>query len=394
MSGPDIINFGCRLNIAEGESLRDEHAGDDNLVIVNSCAVTAEAERQARQAIRQTARRRPDARILVTGCAARIKPDAFSAMPEVSGLLNRRVEALDRTPAVSGISHARAFIEVQNGCDHRCTFCIIPYGRGDSRSIRPDIVIDAVKAAVDRGQQEVILTGVDLTSYGADLTDAPPLGRLVKRILVEVPALPRLRLSSLDSAEIDDQLFDLLTSEPRVMPYVHLSLQSGDDMILKRMKRRHSRAQAVDIVAQLKAKRPDISIGADLIAGFPTETETMFGNSVALIRDCDIVFGHVFPYSPRDGTPAARMPQLDRATVKSRADHLRSVANTHRSQWLQTLVGTKQNVLVELAGDKGHAENFATVRLAAALPNSNMRGTMTDILITGTDGATLIGHPA
>jgi threonylcarbamoyladenosine tRNA methylthiotransferase MtaB len=394
VSGPDIINFGCRLNIAEGESLRDEHAGDDNLVIVNSCAVTAEAERQARQAIRQTARRRPDARILVTGCAARIKPDAFSAMPEVSGLLNRRVEALDRTPAVSGISHARAFIEVQNGCDHRCTFCIIPYGRGDSRSIRPDIVIDAVKAAVDRGQQEVILTGVDLTSYGADLTDAPPLGRLVKRILVEVPALPRLRLSSLDSAEIDDQLFDLLTSEPRVMPYVHLSLQSGDDMILKRMKRRHSRAQAVDIVAQLKAKRPDISIGADLIAGFPTETETMFGNSVALIRDCDIVFGHVFPYSPRDGTPAARMPQLDRATVKSRADHLRSVANTHRSQWLQTLVGTKQNVLVELAGDKGHAENFATVRLAAALPNSNMRGTMTDILITGTDGATLIGHPA
>ncbi len=436
----EVISFGCRLNLAEGETMRASAAEEDDLIIINSCAVTAEAERQARQAIRQAAKRRPGARIMVTGCAAETNGSAFLAMPEVAGLISNRSKTdsqsysksarpepvegssfllqhihgegrpfdglrasggggavspiANQMPAVSGPNHARAFIEVQNGCDHRCTFCIIPYGRGESRSIPAGAVVDAVKAAVDRGQQEVILTGVDLTSYGPDLPGRPTLGLLVERILIHVPALKRLRLSSLDCIEIDDRLFDLVTSEPRLMPHLHLSLQSGDDMILKRMKRRHSRAQAVALVARIKAARPEIAIGADLIAGFPTETEAMFAQSVALLDDCDIVLGHIFPYSPRARTPAARMPQLDRSVVKERATQLRAKASERKADWLTAMIGSQQRVLIELDGQSGHAENFASVRLEQPVASGNMRGTMRNVRITASDGQRLTGVPA
>ena len=416
----EVINFGCRLNIAEGEVIRAAAAGVDDLIVINSCAVTAEATRQARQAIRRAAKRRPNARIIVTGCAAEVDPAMFAGMAEVVDLvpnaqkhlassfprrresINSNVESIwipafagmtEKKPAISGADHARAFIEVQKGCDHRCTFCIIPYGRGESRSIPAGLVIDAVKQAVDRGQQEVILTGVDLTSYGPDLPGSPTLGMLVERILKHVPELKRLRLSSMDSVEIDDRLFDLITGEPRVMPHVHLSLQSGDDMILKRMKRRHSRVQAVELVERLKAKRPALAIGADIIAGFPTETESMFANSLALLDDCDIVMGHIFPYSPRGGTPAARMPQLDRSTIKARAEALRTRAHERKAVWLQSMIGTTQRALIELDQQSGHAENFASVRLETSLPVSNMRGTMIDVCITASDGHSLTGIP-
>ena len=390
-----MINFGCRLNLAEGEAIRERMAGEDDLIVINSCAVTSEAERQARQAIRRAAKRRPGARIVVTGCAAETNGSAFAAMPEVSALLrNREKRGNLALPAVSGTDHARAFIEVQNGCDHRCTFCIIPYGRGESRSIPAGAVIEAVQAAVDRGQQEVILTGVDLTSYGPDLPGQPTLGSLVERILKHVPALPRLRLSSLDSIEIDPRLEEIITGEPRVMPHIHLSLQSGDDMILKRMKRRHSRAQSVALVERLKERRPEIAIGADIIAGFPTEDEAMFENSFKLLADCDIVLGHIFPYSPRPGTPAARMPQLDRALVKERAERLRNASAARKAAWLNALIGTRQQVLVELDGRTGHATNFASVALEQRQVCGNMRGTMTDTIITGADGTTLTGIAA
>jgi threonylcarbamoyladenosine tRNA methylthiotransferase MtaB len=388
----EVINFGCRLNLAEGEAIRARAAEQDDLIIINSCAVTAEAERQARQAIRRAAKRRPDARIVVTGCAAETSGAAFLAMPEVSGLLaNRDKKGALTGPAVSGMDHARAFIEVQNGCDHRCTFCIIPYGRGESRSIPAGGVIDAVKAAVDRGQQEIILTGVDLTSYGPDLPGTQTLGSLVERILAHVPTLKRLRLSSLDCIEIDERLFEIVTGEPRVMPHLHLSLQSGDDMILKRMKRRHSRVEAVALVARIKAKRPEIAIGADIIAGFPTETDAMFANSLALLDDCDIVMGHIFPYSPRDGTPAARMPQVERPIVKARAEMLRSAAAGRKAAWLGAMVGSTQQMLVELDGQTGHTENFASVRLDTQIANGNMRGIMTQVRIIASDGQTLTG---
>ena len=391
----EVINFGCRLNLAEGEAIRARMAGEDDLIIVNSCAVTSEAERQARQAIRRAAKRRPNARIVVTGCAAETYASSFSAMPEVSALLgNREKRGALAVPAVSGADHARAFIEVQNGCDHRCTFCIIPQGRGGSRSIPAGAVVDAVQAAVDRGQQEIILTGVDLTSYGPDLPGSPTLGSLVDRILKHVPALPRLRLSSLDSIEIDPRLEDIITGEPRVMPHVHLSLQSGDDMILKRMKRRHTRAQAVALVERLKYRRPEIAIGADIIVGFPTEDEAMFENSLKLLDDCDIVFGHIFPFSPRPGTPAARMPQLNRALVRERAERQRAAAAERKARWLASLIGSRQDVLVELDGQTGHAPNFASVTLEQRPAGGNMRGTMIDTLITGTDGQTLTGIPA
>jgi threonylcarbamoyladenosine tRNA methylthiotransferase MtaB len=355
MSGPEIITLGCRLNIAESEAMRALAPDADDLVIVNSCAVTAEAVRHTRQAIRRARRDRPEARIVVTGCAAQIEPEGFAAMPEVSLVLGNR-EKLDAAaflPAdadnrvrVSDImavrqtaphlvssfaDNTRAFVEVQNGCDHRCTFCVIPYGRGNSRSVPAGAVIERIQALVDAGYREVVLTGVDLTSYGPDLPGSPTLGALVERILTHVPALPRLRLSSLDSVEIDERLFALLTQEKRLMPHLHLSLQAGDDMILKRMKRRHSRAESVAIVERLKAARPEIAIGADMIAGFPTETEAMFENTLALIDDCDIVHAHVFPYSPRTGTPAALMPQVEREIGKARAKRLREAAAMRRS---------------------------------------------------------------
>ncbi len=425
MSGPEVVNFGCRLNIAEGEAIRAAAADQDNLVIFNSCAVTAEAERQVRQAIRRTRRERPDARIIVTGCAAETIGPELAAMVEVDAVVGNEAKrrlssyssfvpsevegrangvstALDtngwEAPAISGADHARAFVEVQNGCDHDCTFCVTTLARGASRSVPAGAIIDAIKARVDAGQQEVILTGVDLTSYGPDLPGQPTLGLLVERILTHVPDLPRLRLSSLDSIEIDDRLFDLITGEARVMPHVHLSLQSGDDMILKRMKRRHLRADAVRLVQRLKAKRPGIAIGADIIAGFPTEDEAMFANSVALLEDCDIVFGHIFPYSPRPGTAAARMPQLDRGTIKARADRLRGAAQARKARWLDSLIGTRQRVLIERDGRTGHAENHASVEIPATedfrfAPDA-LKGRIMTLTLTASDGTKLSGLPA
>ncbi len=415
MSGPELITLGCRLNIAESEAMREASAGADDLIIVNSCAVTNEAVKQARKAIRQAAKRRPEARIVVTGCAAQLDPAGFAAMPEVARVIGNAEKArpellvFERAPeadihvtdimalretaphmAAAFTGHARAFVEVQNGCDHRCTFCAIPYGRGNSRSVPAGLVIERIKALVDHGHAEVVLTGVDLTSYGPDLPGSPSLGQLVERILAHVPELRRLRLSSLDSVEIDDRLFALLTQEARIMPHLHLSLQAGDDMILKRMKRRHSRAEAVTMVERLKSARPEIAIGADLIAGFPTEDEAMAANSAALIDDCDIVFGHVFPFSPRNGTPAARMPQLDRETIRRRAADLRARAAARRSGWLATLVGSRQSVLAERGGS-GHAPNFAPVRFEGDAPAP---GRIVDTIITGLDGEGLRGRMA
>lgn len=412
MAGPHIITMGCRLNIAESEAIRDMARGQDDLIVVNSCAVTAEAVRQTRQAIRRAKRERPDARILVTGCAAQTEPQTFAAMAEVDGVIGNRekMEASAFAPVAEKVrvsdimavrdtaphmasafaDHARAFLEVQNGCDHRCTFCIIPYGRGNSRSVPAGAVIDKARELVDAGYREIVLTGVDVTSYGPDLPGAPSLGMLIERILKGVPDLPRLRLSSIDSVEIDDRLFDLIAHEPRLMPHLHLSLQAGDDLVLKRMKRRHLRADACCVVERVKAARPDISIGADIIAGFPTEDEAMFENSLALIDDCDIVHGHVFPYSPRAGTPAARMPQVDRATVKARAARLRAACDARRADWLRSLIGGTQSVLVERSGMTGHAENFAPVRFQSPQPPSSIvRAT-----ITGLENGSLIAQEA
>ncbi|PBN44764.1 tRNA (N(6)-L-threonylcarbamoyladenosine(37)-C(2))-methylthiotransferase MtaB [Sphingobium sp. D43FB] len=437
MSGPAIITMGCRLNIAESEAIRDLAQGQDNLIVVNSCAVTAEAVRQTRQAIRRARRERPEARIMVTGCAAQTEPETFAAMTEVDAVIGNREKLNAETylpssqrklgspfssasssesemPAFAGMTekvkvadimavrdtaphmasafadHARAFLEVQNGCDHRCTFCIIPYGRGNSRSVPAGAVVDKARELVAAGYREIVLTGVDVTSYGPDLPGSPSLGSLVERILTGAPDLPRLRLSSIDSVEIDDRLFDLIAHEPRMMPHLHLSLQAGDDMILKRMKRRHSRADAVRIVERLKTARPDISIGADIIAGFPTEEDAMFERSLALIADCDIVHGHIFPYSPRTGTPAARMPQVDRATIKARAARLRAACTAQREAWLRSLIGTTQSVLVERSGLSGHAENFAPVRFATPQTPS----TIVSARITGLEKDTLIAQEA
>ncbi|WNO52753.1 tRNA (N(6)-L-threonylcarbamoyladenosine(37)-C(2))-methylthiotransferase MtaB [Stakelama saccharophila] len=407
----DVISLGCRLNIAESESIR-AMLGDRDMVVVNSCAVTNEAVRRTRQTIRRARRERPDSQIVVTGCAAQIEPGTFAGMAEVDRVIGnsdklrpeawraadavtvRDIMAIERTArhlAASFGGHARAFVEIQNGCDHRCTFCAIPYGRGNSRSVPAGAVVERIAGLVDAGHREIVLTGVDLTSYGPDLPGAPTLGGLVERILAEVPKLERLRLSSLDSIEIDDRLFALLTQEPRVMPHVHLSLQAGDDMILKRMKRRHSRAQAVAIVDRLKRARPEIAIGADLIAGFPTESEAMAANTLALIRDCDIVQAHIFPFSPRAGTLAARMPQVPGDVVKARAAALRAEGKKRRDAWLATQRGAAGKLLVERPGDRGHVENFAEVRLTG--PKQEI-GSIVEVIITGASDGRLIGRPA
>jgi threonylcarbamoyladenosine tRNA methylthiotransferase MtaB len=364
----EVLSLGCRLNLSESESLRALLAASDNLTVINSCAVTAEAVRQTRQAIRRARKARPDARLLVTGCAAEIERNALGAMPEVDGLvanaskLDPRVWNVPPSPAAPHKAHTRAFVDVQNGCDHACTFCVIPQGRGPSRSRTVPQVIADVALHLDAGAREVVLTGVDLTSWGGDLAGELRLGSLVAAILDAFPALERLRLSSLDGVEIDTQLFELLTQEPRVMPHVHLSLQSGDDMILKRMKRRHLRADAIRLVERLRTRRPDIAIGADLIAGFPTEDEAMHAANLSIIAELDVVHGHVFPYSPRPGTPAARMPQVAPTVIKARAAELRAAVAERRSRWLASLVGTPLKVLAERDGT-GHAENFARVRL-------------------------------
>lgn len=376
----EVLSLGCRMNLSESETLRGLLAGDDNLVVINSCAVTAEAVRQTRQAIRRARRDRPDARLLVTGCAAEVEREAISAMPEVDGLipnaakLDPRVWNVAPAPPAPHQFHTRAFVDVQNGCDHACTFCVIPQGRGRSRSRPIAAVLEDIARHCDAGAREVVLTGVDLTSWGADLPGEPRLGALAEAILHAFPALARLRLSSLDGVEIDPALFELLAGEARVMPHLHLSLQSGDDMILKRMKRRHSRADAVQLVQSLRARRPDIAVGADLIAGFPTEDEAMHGNTLSIIAELGIVHGHVFPYSPRPGTPAARMPQVVPALVKARAAELRAAVATERARWLASLIGQPLTVLAERDGT-GHAGNFARV----ALPTGMQAGAIAEI---------------
>ncbi|MFD0849439.1 tRNA (N(6)-L-threonylcarbamoyladenosine(37)-C(2))-methylthiotransferase MtaB [Sphingosinicella xenopeptidilytica] len=412
MSDHQVINLGCRLNIYEGEIIRQHlaAAGDSDTIVINSCAVTGEAVRQARQTIRRLKRERPEARVIVTGCAAQVEAAGFAAMPEVSRVVGN-AEKLDAATLLGGervrvgdimavretaphlldgfSANTRAFVEVQNGCDHRCTFCIIPYARGNSRSVPAGLAIDRIKRLVDGGAQEVVLTGVDLTSYGPDLPGSPTLGSLVQRILTHVPTLRRLRLSSIDSIEADPALVEAITGEARVMPHLHLSLQSGDDMILKRMKRRHTRADAVRFVEAVKTKRPEIAIGADIIAGFPTETDAMFENSLRLIDDCDIVFGHIFPYSARTGTPAARMPQLTVPERKARAARLREAAAQRLAAHLAAQQGHVIDMLVEKDGRTGHAADFTP----AALDQSALPGSIVRARVTGAEASRLLATP-
>lgn len=384
MSG-EVVSLGCRLNIAESEAIRGMIADGPPTVVVNSCAVTAEAVRQSRRAVRRLRRDHPGARLVVTGCAATIEADAFAAMPEVDAVVVNPAK-LDpqswggkalKAPLPSA-SHTRAFIPVQNGCDHACTFCVIPQGRGNSVSIPIPAVLRAVEKAAYLNDpethlnvREVVLTGVDVTSWGAERPGGKALGDLVLAILEAFPALPRIRLSSLDGVEIDPLLFELLTQEPRVMPHVHLSLQSGDDMVLKRMKRRHSRGDAIALVERLRARRPEVAIGADLIAGFPTETAAMHAANLAIVRECHVVHGHVFPYSPRPGTPAARMPQVPPPLVRERAAELRAQVAQVRAPWLASLVGKPAQVLAERDGT-GHAGNFAAYRVPPGTKPGNI----------------------
>ncbi len=405
----EVVTFGCRLNAYESEAIRARAAEDGltNAVVFNTCAVTAEAVRQARQAIRKARRSRPDARLIVTGCAAQIDPEVFAAMGEVDLVLGNAKKAAPGAYAegarvrvndifsvretahhlVDGLKdRARAYVEVQNGCDHRCTFCVIPYGRGNSRSAAAGEVVEQVRRLAAQGYREVVLTGVDITSWGEDLPGAPTLGQLVGRILRLVPELERLRLSSIDAAEIDADLMRCLAEEPRLMPHLHLSLQAGDDMILKRMKRRHLRADALRLVAEVRAVRPEVAFGADLIAGFPTETEEMFENTLSLVEEAGLAFLHVFPFSPRPGTPAARMPQLERAVIKRRAERLRSAGDAALARHLERQVGRTVRCLVERDG-LARAEDFTEVAFASA----RTPGSVAELRITGHDGVRAIG---
>jgi threonylcarbamoyladenosine tRNA methylthiotransferase MtaB len=369
---PQLVTFGCRLNAYESEVMRHlaENAGLREAVIVNTCAVTAEAERQARQAIRRARRERPQAQIIVTGCAAQIDPDRYAAMPEVNDIMSVRQTA---GHLIDGLNHrTRAFVQVQQGCDHRCTFCIIPYGRGNNRSVPVGEVVRQVRRLADKGVPEVVLTGVDVTSYGHDLPGRPTLGQMMRRLLAQVPDLPRLRLSSIDAVEIDRDLFDLLAEEPRLMPHLHLSLQSGDDLILKRMKRRHSRSDALTLVQAVRRARPEVVFGADLIAGFPTETEAMFANTLALVEDCGLTHLHVFPYSERPGTPAARMPQVPSPLRKERAARLREAGRQALGRFLDSRIGKEEQVLIEHQG-QGLSEHFAPAHCPGAEPGRIVR---------------------
>jgi threonylcarbamoyladenosine tRNA methylthiotransferase MtaB len=413
----EVVTFGCRLNAAESEVIRREaeRAGLDDTIVINTCAVTAEAVRQARQTIRALRRARPQAKIVVTGCAAQTEPQTFVAMAEADRVLGNAEKlsaaGWEQARAAFGLADvpkaivndimavketaphlidafagkSRAFVQVQNGCDHRCTFCIIPYGRGNSRSVPMGAVVDDVRRLAGNGYAEVVLTGVDITSYGADLPGAPRLGILVKQILKHVPELPRLRLSSIDSVEADRDLLDAIGSEPRLMPHLHLSLQSGDDLILKRMKRRHLRADAVAFAAMVRRLRPDVVFGADLIAGFPTESEEMFRNSLALVGDCRLTHLHVFPFSPRPGTPAARMPQLPRDVVKERAQRLRERGAQALRAHLDAEIGARRRILTE-SHDTGRTEHFTQVLLATPVEP----GRILNLKIAGHDGRQLL----
>jgi len=402
-----VVTFGCRLNAYESEVMR-EHAGDGDTVIVNTCAVTAEAERQARQAIRRLRRERPDARIVVTGCAAQVRPEAFADMPEVDQVLGN-VDKLSPTvfalpPAerivvtdimqvretaehlVAGFDgRARAFVEVQQGCDHRCTFCIIPFGRGPNRSVPMGRVVDQIRALVAQGFAEVVLTGVDVTAYGGDLPGKPSLGQMVRRLLAQVPDLPRLRLSSLDPVEIDDDLLRAVAEEPRLMPHFHLSVQAGDDLVLKRMKRRHRAADVVAIAGRLRALRGEVALGADIIAGFPTEDEAMFARSLDLVDEAELTHLHVFPFSARPGTPAARMAPVAGDVVKARAARLRAKGEAAMAAFLASKVGSEVRVLVERDGG-GFCEHYLPVRVAAPA------GAVAAARIVAVDGDTLVGE--
>ena len=400
----EVVTFGCRLNAYESEAIRARAAEDglQNAVVFNTCAVTAEAVRQARQAIRKARRARPDARLIVTGCAAQIDPEAFAGMGEVDLVLGNAAKAAPGAYAegprvrvndifqvretalhlVDGLKdRARAYVEVQNGCDHRCTFCVIPYGRGNSRSAPAGEVVEQVRRLAAQGYSEVVLTGVDITSWGHDLPGEPTLGQLVGRILRLAPELERLRLSSIDAAEIDPDLMRCLAEEPRLMPHLHLSLQAGHDMILKRMKRRHLRADALRLIADVRAVRPDTAFGADLIAGFPTETDEMFEHTLALVEEAGLAFLHVFPFSPRPGTPAARMPQLERGLVKARAERLRAAGDAALARHLDRQVGRTVSALVEREG-LARAEDFTEV----AFDGAAEAGSIVLLKITGHDG--------
>jgi threonylcarbamoyladenosine tRNA methylthiotransferase MtaB len=420
-NGLEVVTFGCRMNTYESEVMRREagKAGlseiDGGAMVFNTCAVTSEAVRQAKQAIRKARRERPDARIIVTGCAAQTDPAAFAAMGEVdlvlgneeklashnyralldfgvndtekvrvNDIMSVRETASHMVDAIEG--RARAFVQVQNGCDHRCTFCIIPYGRGNSRSVPMGAVVEQAKRLAGNGYAEVVLTGVDMTSYGADLPGKPHLGRLVRTILRQVPDVRRLRLSSIDSIEADEELVEAIATEKRLMPHLHLSLQAGDDMVLKRMKRRHLRADSIRFCAEIRRLRPDIVFGADMIAGFPTETEAMFQNSLAIVEECGLTHLHVFPFSPREGTPAARMPQVARSVVKERAARLRETGERAYRAHLDRLAGSRQSILVEHDGI-GRTEGFTLAAIDAGAP-----GEIVEAVISGHDGSRLMAH--
>jgi threonylcarbamoyladenosine tRNA methylthiotransferase MtaB len=410
----DILTFGCRLNAYESEVMRGhaQAAGLTDAIIVNTCAVTAEAERQARQAIRRARRDRPEAQIIVTGCAAQIDPAAFAAMPEVSRILGNaeklkaeswggageaRVSVNDIMSVTETASHltagfdgkARAFIQVQNGCDHRCTFCIIPYGRGPARSVPMGAIVAETRALVEAGFREIVMTGVDLTSYGPDLPGQPTLGQMIRRLLAALPELERLRLSSIDPVEIDEDLWRLIAEEPRLMPHLHLSIQAGDDMVLKRMKRRHLRADVKATCDRARALRPGIVFGADLIAGFPTETEDMFANTLGLVDECSLTWLHIFPYSARKGTPAARMPQVPMERRKARAAELRAAGQRRLDLFLAGQVGRDIAALVEKPGE-GRSEHYAPVHLA---DDRAPVGSVVRARVTGVRDGALMARP-
>lgn len=407
---PEIVTFGCRLNTYESEVMRAhaEKAGLEDAIIFNTCAVTKEAERQARQAIRRARRKNPNARIIVTGCSAQIDPEGYGGMDEVDQVIGNDLKlkaetwgapvtekvlvndimAVKETAGhlIEGVEgHARAFIQVQNGCDHRCTFCIIPYGRGNSRSVPIGEIVQQVRKLVAGGYNEIVFTGVDVTSYGHDLPGSPSLGQMVRRVMGLVPELPRLRLSSLDPVEIDDDLWRLIAEEPRLMPHLHMSLQAGDDMVLKRMKRRHLRTDAIEMCRRAREYRPDMAFGADIIAGFPTETDAMFQNTLDIVAECDLTFLHVFPYSERPRTPAAKMPQIDPAIRKERAAQLRAAGERQMQKFLKSHINKERQIIVE-KGNIGRTEHFAAVLLDQELPV----GTLARVRTAGIEGDKLL----
>lgn len=411
---PELVTFGCRLNSYESEVMRNhaKDAGLEDAIIFNTCAVTKEAERQARQAIRRARRDNPNAKIIVTGCSAQIDPQRYAQMDEVDQIIGNdlklkaetwgapdteKVLVNDIMAVKETASHliegfdgrARAFIQVQNGCDHRCTFCIIPYGRGNSRSVPMGEIAQQVRALVESGFNEIVMTGVDVTSYGADLPGQPSLGQMIRRVLAMVPELPRLRLSSLDPVEMDDDLWRLIAEEPRLMPHLHMSLQAGDDMILKRMKRRHLRKDAIEMCERARAYRPDMVFGADIIAGFPTETEEMFANTLNIVEDCDLTFLHIFPYSERPGTPAAKMPQVAGPLRKERAARLREAGERQMEKFLNNHINKECQIIVEKY-NIGRTEHFAPVRLTQELPVGSLQNIRTTVAVNGMLEATIL----